>query len=202
MEWAQQCVLTSPPGDSDAHWRLRTTGSKKILWRRGVCSTSHAKGKNSMPVITLPSHWEKSWDWGFTNFTDEGLWWIPRHSGKKKSRLSPLGADERGFRAPETTYMWGHKSRFDALCVHSLTAPGAGQRGPVAFPLCEVWFPCAFLKGIMLPLRLHCRNMLSLSNGWHLSPLWSQSWLFGKLLATPSKPRQPVWGDSVEWFKV
>lgn len=151
-----------------------------------------------MPVIPLPSHWGKSRDWGFIGLIDGGLWRILWHPGKKKRWLSSTGAEKsRDSEHQRLPLQEGTEAASKSCVWCSVIALGVGQRGAVAFPPCRVWFPCAFLKGIMLPLRFRCKNTLSLSNGRHLSPLWSQWLLFGQLLASPSKPRRPVWGDSV-----
>lgn len=87
-------------GDSDTY-RLRTSSLKKILYQGGVFSTSHAKGRNSMSAIPLPSHWEKSWEWGsmmrvYGEFhgtqarrKDGSVQWEPKRAGIQSTRDYP-----------------------------------------------------------------------------------------------------------------
>lgn len=153
-----------------------------------------------MPLIPLLSHWEKSWDriyqvhwWGFT---------VNSVASGQEEKMSQVNGSQRR-RHSEYWRLPIHEGLREALkshVWHSIMALDAGHRGPAAFPPHRVWFPCAFPIGIILPLRLHCRNMLFWSNGWNLSPSWSQCLLFGKLLVTPSKHKQAVRGNSVPWI--
>lgn len=66
-----------------AQWSLRAICLKRSLNMRCFL-TSHASNNNSIPVIPLPFHWEKSSDKTLLSLADESLRWIQWHPDKKK----------------------------------------------------------------------------------------------------------------------